>query len=116
MQLKNFILYFMLGGAIVSVVTFIGSQGKGMLAAFVANLPIVTVLTFTLIYSKAGEGATVNYAKGLLLMTPPWIVYVLCLIFLSPRWGFVKSLIAGVLAYMILAGVVSIILKHLGRG
>jgi len=49
-------------------------------------------------------------------MTPPWIIYVLCLIFLLPRWGFVKSLIAGMLTYMILAGIVSIVIKHLGRG
>ena len=116
MQLKTFILHFILGGTIVSVVTFIGSQGKGMLAAFVATFPTMTALTFALIYSKGGQVATVNYAKGLLLMTPPWIIYVLCLIFLLPRWGFAKSLIAGVLTYMILAGVVSVIARHLGRG
>jgi len=116
MQLKTFILHFILGGTIVSVVTFIGSQGKGMLAAFVATFPTMTALTFALVYSKAGQVATVNYAKGLLLMTPPWIIYVLCLIFLLPKWGFVKSLIAGVLTYMILAGIVSIVMKHLWRG
>ena len=63
----------------------------------------MTALTFALVYSKAGRNATVNYTKGLLFMTPPWIIYVLCLIFLLPRWGFVKSLIVGVLTYMILA-------------
>lgn len=103
----------MLGGTIVSAVTFMGSQGKGLLAAFVATFPTMTVLTFTLIYSKAGQAATVNYAKGLLLMTPPWIIYVLCLIFLLPRWGFIKSLIAGMLTYMVLAGIVSFVVKHL---
>ena len=82
-----------------------------MLAAFVATFPTMTALTFTLVYGKAGQIAAVNYAKGLLLMTPPWIIYVLCLIFLLPRWGFVKSLIADVLTYMILAGVVSVIVK-----
>ena len=87
-----------------------------MLAAFVATFPTMTALTFALVYSKAGQVATVNYAKGLLLMTPPWIIYVLCLIFLLPKWGFVKSLIAGVLTYMILAGIVSIVMKHLWRG
>ena len=112
MQLKSFVLYFLLGGTIVSLVTFIGSQGKGLLAAFVATFPIMTVLTFALIYSKSGEVATVNYAKGLLLMTPPWIIYVLCLIFLLPKWGFVKSIIAGVSTYMILAGVMSFIVRH----
>ena len=86
-----------------------------MLAVFVATFPTMTALTFALVYSKAGQVATVNYAKGLLFMTP-WIIYVLCLIFLLPRWGFVKSLIAGVLTYMILAGIVSIVAKHFIRG
>lgn len=112
MQLKSFILYFILGGAIVSVVTFMGSQGKGLLAAFVATFPTMTVLAFTLIYSKAGHAATVNYAKGLLLMTPPWILYVLCLIFLLPRWGFIKSLIIAVMTYIVLAGIIGIVVKH----
>ena len=115
MQIKSFILYFILGGTIVSVVTFLGSQGKGLLAAFVATFPTMTVLTFALIYSKAGQTSTVSYAKGLLIMTPPWIIYVLCLIYLLPRWGFVKSLITGVLTYMVLAGVVSAVVKYLGR-
>ncbi len=113
MQLKTFILYFILGGAIVSTVTFIGSQGKGLLAAFVATFPTITVLTFLLIYNRVGQLATINYAKGLLLMTIPWIIYVLCLIYLLPRWGFVRSLIIGVLTYMTLAGIVSIIVKHI---
>lgn len=112
MQLKNFIFYFLLGGSIVSAVTLMGSQGKGLLAAFVATFPTMTVLTFALIHRKAGQAATVEYARGLLFMTPPWIIYVLCLILLLPRWGFLKSLIAGVLAYMILAGLVSIAIRH----
>lgn len=106
-------VYFMLGGSIVSAVTFVGSQGKGLLAAFVATFPTMTVLTFALIYSKAGQAATVEYAKGLLFMTPPWIIYVVCLIILLPRWGFLKSLIVGVLTYMVLAGLVSIVIRHL---
>ncbi|MDQ1272283.1 MAG: hypothetical protein QG591_913 [Planctomycetota bacterium] len=113
MQLKNFILYFILGGTLVSLVTLMGSQGKGLLAAFVATFPTMTIITFILIYNKAGQAATVHYAKGLLFMTPPWIIYVLCLIFLLPRWGFMKSLITGVLTYMILAGIVSVVMKHL---
>ncbi|HCM67619.1 MAG TPA: hypothetical protein DIS62_01275 [Candidatus Kerfeldbacteria bacterium] len=48
--------------------------------------------------------------------TRPWIIYVLCLIFLLPKWGFMQSLTVGVLTYMILAGIVSIVMKHLGRG
>lgn len=112
MQLKNFIIHFLLGGTIVSLVTFIGSHGKGLLAAFIATFPTMTVITFSLLYHKSGQTATVSYAKGLLLMTPPWIVYVLCLIFLLPRIGFAKSIITGVSTYMILAGILSVVMKY----
>ena len=98
-------------------ITAIGdSRRLCLLAVFVATFPTMTALTFALIYSKVGQTATVNYAKGLLFMTPPWIIYVLCLIFLLPRWGFVKSLLVGVLTYMILAGIVSVVARHFGRG
>ncbi len=110
--LKSFLINFLLGGAIVSVASMIGSQGKGLLAAFVATFPTMTVLTFSMIYSTSGYTPTVNYAKGLLLMTPPWIIYVLCLIFLLPRCGFVKALIIGIVTYMVLAGVASMVMKH----
>jgi len=112
-SLKSFLINFLLGGTIVSVASLIGSQGRGLLAAFVATFPTMTVLTFSMIYRTSGYTPTVNYAKGLLLMTPPWIVYVLCLIFLLPRCGFAKALIIGIVAYMALAGVASMVMKHL---
>lgn len=111
-SVKSFLLNFLLGGVVVSVASIIGSQGKGLLAAFVATFPTMTVLTFSMIYGKSGYAPTVSYAKGLLLMTPPWIIYVLCLIFLLPRCGFVKALIFGIVTYMVLAGVVGVMMKH----
>lgn len=113
-QLKNFILHFILGGVIVSFVTFVGSQGKGLLASFVAIFPATTVLTFILIYHKGGQVATLNYAKGMLWMTPAWIFYVFAIIFLLPRIGLAKSLITGVLAYMVFSWITSIIISRLG--
>ena len=43
---KEFLINFLLGGTIVSVASLIGSQGRGLLAAFVATFPTMTVLTF----------------------------------------------------------------------
>ncbi|MDN3512230.1 MAG: DUF3147 family protein [Candidatus Jettenia sp.] len=116
MQLKIFILYFILGGTIVSIATFIGSQGRGLLASFMAIFPAITLLTSVLIYNRGGQAATIHYAKGLLLMTPSWIIYVLCIIFLLPRLGFVKSVAIGVIIYMVFSWITSIIVSHFGWG
>jgi hypothetical protein len=45
MSVKLLALYFVVGGVIVAAVTYFGSQGKGLLAAFVAFFPSVTVVT-----------------------------------------------------------------------
>jgi len=41
-ELGKYILYFLLGGAIVSVSTYLGSQGKSFLAAFASTFPAIT--------------------------------------------------------------------------
>ena len=38
-ELSKYLLYFLLGGTLVSVSTYFGSQGKSFLAAFAAPFP-----------------------------------------------------------------------------
>ena len=49
------ILYFVLGGTIVSVSTYLGSQGRSFLAAFASTFPAITGATFILIYLNGGN-------------------------------------------------------------
>ena len=76
MALKYFI-YFLLGGIIVSAVTYFANNSKGLFAAFVGTLPIITISTFLLIYFNSGQGAVIAYAKGLLIMIIPWLIFIL---------------------------------------
>ena len=75
MDIKLLPLYFAIGGAAVAATTYFGSQGKGLFAAFIGVLPSVTVITFCSIYFSSGTAATLSYAKGLLILTPPWLLY-----------------------------------------
>ena len=106
MDWKTYILYFVVGGVIVSTITYFGSQGKGLTAAFIANLPSISLLTFLTIYLSAGGNAVSSYARGVILMLPPWILYILCAILLTPKIGFYPSIILGVLLYTATALVV----------
>jgi len=102
MEIKYF-LYFLIGGAIVSLVTYFASQAKGLLAAFVANLPVITLITFLTIYFESGQKAVVAYAEGLIIMLLPWLAYIFAIILLTYRLGFIPSLLVGVSLYLALA-------------
>ncbi len=105
MGIKYF-LYFLFGGIITSGVTYLANQSKGLLAAFVGTLPIITISTFLLIYFNAGQDAVLSYAKGLIIMIFPWMIFILSVVFLAPRINFIYSLIIGLFLQIISAFVI----------
>ena len=110
-ELGKYILYFLLGGAIVSVSTFLGSQGKSFLAAFASTFPAITGATFILIYLNGGNDAIVSYAKNLLWFVPPWTVYVVSMIAAVPRFGFWPAMIGSLVLYLGCVGLVKLVLR-----
>src|SRR5208283_1806583 len=102
MELK-YILYFLIGGMVISVVTYFAGHGRPLIAAFLANMPVITLVTFLTIYHEAGQKAIVPYAKGLVMMIFPWLAYILAIIVLTPRLGFLFSLTTGFTIYVIFA-------------
>jgi hypothetical protein len=90
----------------VTVVTYFASHSKGLVAAFLANLPIVTLITFITIYAESGQRAVVLYAQGLVIMLFPWLAYIFSVIFLTQRMGFFPSLMVGLSLYLGIACVI----------
>jgi len=103
MDIKLLALYFIIGGLTVAVVTYLGARGQGLLAAFAGVFPGVTLITFCAIYFQSGTPAVVSYAKGMLILLPPWILYVLGIIFLIPRLGLFVGLPISVALYVVFA-------------
>ena len=100
MDIKMLPVYFVIGGVVVAATTYFGSQAKSTLAAFIAFLPTISVITLCSIYFASGTGAAVSYAKSMLMLLPPWILYVVAVIFLLPRIGLAGSLMVGIPAYL----------------
>ena len=99
-ELGKYILYFLLGGTVVSVSTYLGSQGKSFLAAFASTFPAITGATFILIYLNGGSESLVGYAKQLLWFVPPWMVYVTTMILGVPRIGFWPAMALSMTLYI----------------
>jgi uncharacterized membrane protein (GlpM family) len=103
LDIKLLSLYFVVGGAIVVLVSHFGSQGRGLLAAFVAFIPSITVVTLCTIYFNGGASAATSYVKGMLLLLPAWSLYALLLFYLLPRLGLAPSLLISISVYLIAA-------------
>ena len=84
----KYALYFIIGGTVVSLTTYLGSLGRSGLAAFVTTFPALTGITFILMYLNAGVEPSVPYAKNLLYFIVPWVVYVGFYILTIDRLGF----------------------------
>jgi uncharacterized membrane protein (GlpM family) len=110
-ELGKYVLYFLLGGTIVSLSTYLGSQGRSFLAAFASTFPAITGATFILIYLNGGNDAIVSYAKNLLWFVPPWVVYVVFMIAGIPRFGFWAAMVGSLVLYL---GCVGLVKKGLG--
>jgi hypothetical protein len=97
----HYLLYFLIGGTVVTVVAYIGSRGNGMLAAFVASLPMLFLLNVLLMYRNGGLAAGITYAKGALLFLPAFACYALLTIWLLPHLGMPKALVLGLPIYTV---------------
>lgn len=97
------LIYFLVGGSILTLVTYFGSKDKGILAAFIAMFPAVTTMSIITIYSEGGSVLVLDYVKGLLLLSPVWIAFVLCVYLFLPKQGLLVALAAGVVVYIVVA-------------
>lgn len=110
-DLVKYTVYFLLGGAIVSFSTYLGSQGRSFLAAFASTFPAITGATFVLIYLNGGSDQLVGYARNLLWFVPPWLVYVAAMMIGVPRLGFWPTMGLSLAIYMGCVGLLRLVLR-----
>jgi uncharacterized membrane protein (GlpM family) len=105
----KYLLYFVIGGTVVSLTTWLGSFGRSWLAAFVSTFPALTALTFILIYMNSGVTETIPYARHLIYFVIPWLVYVGLFLLTVNRLGFWAALVFSVAAFVVTAALFRLI-------
>jgi hypothetical protein len=110
-ELWKYGLYFVIGGLVVSLSTYLGAKGEGFLAALSSTFPAITGLTFVLIYVNGGNEPTLTYAKNLLWFVPPWLAYVGFIIMSLNRLGFWPAMLGSFVLYLSCVAVVKLALR-----
>ena len=96
-------IYFLIGGSVTALSAYFASHGRGILSAFVTTLPLLTIFSFLVISAEGGSQTVQEYARGLLLFTPPWVCYVLVVILGTGRLGLFRSLVLGIIVFFLLS-------------
>ncbi len=96
----KYALYFIIGGTVVSLTTYLGSLGRSWLAAFVTTFPALTGITFILMYLNVGVEPTVPYARNLLYFVVPWLAYVGFYLLTIDRLGFWLALTGAIALFV----------------
>jgi uncharacterized membrane protein (GlpM family) len=99
----RYVLYFLVGGFVVTAISVLAERGYPLLAGIVAIFPGITLVSFYFIGKYAGDAAVALTAKSCLLSIPVWIPYALTIVWLSPRIGTNKALIIGTFIFTLLA-------------
>jgi uncharacterized membrane protein (GlpM family) len=97
------VIYFLIGGSVTALTAYFASQGRGMLSAFITTLPLLTIFSFLVISAEGGSQTVQEYARSLLLFTPPWVCYVLVVLLGTGRMGIIRSLVLGVVLFVLLS-------------
>jgi hypothetical protein len=96
----KYALYFVIGGTVVSLTTYLGSLGRSWLAAFITTFPALTGLTLILMYLNTGVEPTVPYARNLLYFVVPWLAYVGFYLLTIDRLGFWLTLTGAIALFV----------------
>ena len=100
-----YLIRFLIGGTVIAGTTWIAEYFDPKLGGIISNIPSATIISLLIIDSVLGEKGTVLYAKGVVMGNIPWFGYILSVILLTQRIGLVKSIVVGIVIWLLLVPV-----------
>ncbi|EKD33254.1 MAG: hypothetical protein ACD_76C00058G0003 [uncultured bacterium] len=111
--MKNFIIYFLTGGIVTSLIVMAEQSGYRLISGFAALVPVFTIVSYYFI-GDANDGlAVAQHSKFVLFGTVvSWIPYMLTVAYLSSRLGAHKAIFIGLIVFAILCLLYLLIVYH----
>lgn len=100
------LLRFVIGGGVIAGTTLIAERFNPTLGGILSTVPSATIVSLIIVGRAAGEGSAVNFAKGMVFGTAPWMGYIMAVIFLTERIGLTRSLALGLVIWIVLVPVI----------
>jgi len=109
----EYILYFIIGGIIVTSSILLARIGHPILGGVLMVLPNLSLVGFYFINKTSGSNAVISTVKSSLIGTVfIWPIYMISLLYFIPKIGVNKALLIGVLISVILAVIFLLLWKY----
>lgn len=104
MKLSSLILYFITGGLFTAIIVALEENGQRTLSGLATLIPVFTLVAYVFIGQTAGGNAVSQHAKWVLTGTlVSWVPYMLAIVYLAPKVGAHKAILASLAIFFILA-------------
>jgi uncharacterized membrane protein (GlpM family) len=104
MKLSNLVLYFITGGLFTTLIVALEENGQRTLSGLATLIPVFTLVAYVFIGQTAGANAVSQHAKWVLTGTlVSWVPYMLAIVYLAPKLGSHKAILASLGIFFILA-------------
>ena len=104
MKLSSFILYFITGGLFTAIIVALEESGQRTLSGLATLVPVFTLVAYLFVGQTAGANAVSQHAKWVLTGTlVSWVPYMLTIVYLAPKVGAHKAILASLAIFFILA-------------
>ncbi len=111
----EYLLYFIVGGSIVSLVVGLAKSGHPFLSGVALVFPSVTLISMYFIGRSAGTNAVVESAKSAILSSLiVWLPYIATIAYLAPRIGVNRSLIVAFVVFLLFASAMVFLYRRYG--
>lgn len=104
MKLSSLIVYFITGGSFTTIIVALEESGQRTLSGLATLIPVFTLVAYLFIGQTAGANAVSQHAKWVLAGTlVSWVPYMLAIVYLAPKIGAHKAIVASLGIFFILA-------------
>ena len=102
--MRAYFLYFLVGGAVTTVIVALEQSGQRLLSGLAALFPVFTLTAYLFIGQTRG-GAAVGQHSWLVLFgtLAAWVPYMIAVALLAPRIGPTKAISAGLGVFLFFA-------------
>jgi hypothetical protein len=97
--MTQYLLPFIVGELVVTAVVYAGNHGGGIMAALVANVPVLFLTNVLFLYHSGGLTTSINYIKGVLFFLPAFTTFAALTLVLLPQMSLVKTLLIALPIY-----------------
>ncbi len=113
LQIKSYIIYFLTGGIVTTLIVALEENGSRMLSGFATLLPVFTLVAYVFIGESRGGAAVGEHAWFVLVGTlVSWVPYMVLVAYLAPRIGPRAAIASGLTAFFLIAAVYLIVVHH----